>query len=125
VSSILVSPHLIDLILVFTVMEAIVIGLWHRHRSSGTTVPGAGTSGLACTVAREAGVTLETLSANRRVGPSPLARYRGIGLMLLPGIFLLMALRVALAGALWPWVPAALTAALVAHLLDLRQRWLG
>ena len=26
------------------------------------------TSGLACTAAREAGVTLETLSANRRVG---------------------------------------------------------
>lgn len=42
--------------------------------------------------------------------------------MLLPGIFLLLALRAALAGAAWPWVPAALLASLVAHLFDLRRR---
>jgi hypothetical protein len=42
--------------------------------------------------------------------------------MLLPGAFLLLALRAALADAAWPWVPAALTAALVAHLIDLASR---
>jgi hypothetical protein len=43
--------------------------------------------------------------------------------MLLPGICLLLAVRAALAGAAWPWVPMTLAAALVAHLLDLRSRW--
>jgi hypothetical protein len=74
------SPHLIDLILVFTGLEAIVLVL--------------------------------------RRGPSPIA----IALMLLPGVALLVALRASLAGAAWPWVPAALAASLVAHLLDLRGR---
>ena len=63
--------------------------------------------------------------------PTPLARRctrRGlcaaaVGLLLLSGIFLLLALRAALAGSVWPWVPAALLAALIAHLMDLRHRW--
>jgi hypothetical protein len=121
-SSILISPNLIDLILAFTVIEAIVLGRWRRHGSSGVTVPVAGTNNLACTAIgldREQ----EARSAGWRSGLSLASRYRGIGLMLLPGIFLLVALRAALAGAAWPWVPSALTAALVAHLLDLRQRW--
>ena len=50
---------------------------------------------------------------------SPLAIVR----MLLPGIFLLLALRAALAEAAWPWVPLALSAALIAHLFDLQGRW--
>ena len=45
-----------------------------------------------------------------------------IARMLLPGIFLLLALRAALAEAAWPWVPLALIAALVAHLFDLQGR---
>jgi RsiW-degrading membrane proteinase PrsW (M82 family) len=51
-------------------------------------------------------------------GPTPAVIVR----MLLPGAFLLLALRAALADAAWPWVPAALTAALVAHLIDLASR---
>jgi hypothetical protein len=43
--------------------------------------------------------------------------------MMLPGMFLLLAVRAALAGAAWPWLPAALAAALAAHLLDLAGRW--
>lgn len=42
---------------------------------------------------------------------------------LLAGACLLAALRAALAGAAWPWIAGALTAALAAHLWDLRQRW--
>ncbi len=76
----LTSPHLIDLILLFTAVEALVLGHNSHHRVA-------------------------------------------IGLMLLPGICLLLALRAALAGVAWPWTPAALTLALIAHLLDLRQRW--
>lgn len=41
---------------------------------------------------------------------------------LLPGGFLLLALRMALAGAAWPWTPVFLALALPAHLLDLRRR---
>ena len=74
------SPHLIDLIMVVTLLEAALL------------------------------LAVRALS--------PLA----IGRMLLPGIFLLLALRAALAEAAWPWVPLALTAALVAHLFDLQGR---
>ncbi|RAI33033.1 hypothetical protein [Rhodoplanes serenus] len=38
------------------------------------------------------------------------------------GACLLLAVRAALAGAAWPWVAAALLAALVAHLADLGTR---
>lgn len=83
IRTLLTSPHLIDLILAFTVLEAVVVV--------------------------------------RRRGLSPAATV----VMLLPGICLLLALRAALAGTAWPWVPAALAASLVAHLLDLRRRWSG
>ena len=43
--------------------------------------------------------------------------------MLLPGVCLMLALRAALSGIAWPFVPLALTAALIAHLTDLRGRW--
>jgi hypothetical protein len=46
-----------------------------------------------------------------------------IGRMLLPGICLLLALRAALSGLAWPFVPLSLTAALIAHLADLHARW--
>ena len=39
------------------------------------------------------------------------------------GFCMLAALRLALAGAAWPWVAAALFGSGVAHLLDLRRRW--
>lgn len=77
----LTSPHLVDLVMAFTLLEAAIL------------------------------LALRALS--------PLA----IGRMLLPGIFLLLALRAALAEAAWPWVPLALTAALAAHLFDLQGRW--
>jgi hypothetical protein len=43
--------------------------------------------------------------------------------LLLPGLFLLLALRAALASAAWPWVPVALTGALFAHVFDLWDRF--
>jgi hypothetical protein len=42
---------------------------------------------------------------------------------LLAGVFLLLALRGALVGAGWEWLGCALSAALLAHLGDLRRRW--
>ena len=42
---------------------------------------------------------------------------------LLAGGCLLLAVRLALAGAQWPWVSLWLAAALLAHLADLRSRW--
>ncbi len=52
-------------------------------------------------------------------GPTPGAITR----MILPGLFLLFALRQALAGEAWPYVPLALIAALLAHAADLYGRW--
>jgi hypothetical protein len=47
---------------------------------------------------------------------------RATARMLLPGAGLLVALRMALAGDAWPWVPAALAASLLAHIFDLWSR---
>nr|WP_294554366.1 hypothetical protein [uncultured Rhodopila sp.] len=77
----LTSPHLIDAILLLTVVEGIVLRRWRQ------------------------------VSA------------RVVWGMLLPGMFLLLALRAALAGAAWPWVPTALTGALVAHGCELWTRF--
>jgi hypothetical protein len=89
VAALLVSPHVIDAILGFTLVEAVVLWVWLRRRMPG----GA------------RGVILP------------------IGLLLLPGVCLMTAIRAALSGMAWPWVPAALAGALVAHLLDLWARW--
>lgn len=48
---------------------------------------------------------------------------RAVAALLLPGAFLVLALRFALTGAAWPLVPLALVGALAAHLWDLRGRW--
>lgn len=79
--SLLVSPHLIDLILVLTTIEALCLTIWRRRTGKGPST-----------------------------------------LLLLPGVCLMLALRAALAGASWPWVPLALTAALLCHLADLCGR---
>ena len=42
---------------------------------------------------------------------------------LLAGLGLLAAVRLALAGAAWPWLALALLAALAAHLWDMARRW--
>ena len=55
----------------------------------------------------------------RGVGP---AEFLG---NLLSGVLLLLALRLALVGASWPWMAGCLLAALLAHLLDLGRRWRG
>jgi hypothetical protein len=41
---------------------------------------------------------------------------------LLPGFFIVLALRAALVQANWSWIALALLGALVAHLVDMRQR---
>ena len=82
----LASPHLIDAILAFTLVEGTALALWRRRTGSG-------------------------------LGGGRVLR------MLLPGFCLLLALRAALAGHPLPWIPAALAAALVCHLADLRARW--
>jgi len=69
-------------------------------------------------------MVLETLAlalyhwkTGRGIAPSDLL------VNLLPGAFLLLALRSALVQAGWGWIPLCLTAALLAHLADLRRRW--
>jgi hypothetical protein len=75
------SPHLIDLILLFTALEGVILARWRKIPARTVTV------------------------------------------MLLPGLCLLLALRMAMAGAAWPWVPVALTGALVTHFFDMRERF--
>jgi hypothetical protein len=48
-----------------------------------------------------------------------------IALTFLPGVCLLLALRVALTGGPWPWVALAVTASFPFHLLDLARRRKG
>ena len=84
----LASPHLIDAILVFIALEALVLAWWHCRTHRGPPAP--------------------RLLA-----------------MLLPGLCLMLALRAATAGAVLPYVPAALAAALICHLAELRSRWRG
>ncbi len=61
------------------------------------------------------------LAVRRRLPgrPSALAVVANLG----AGLFLLLALRAALAGAGWPWLAGSLALALVAHLVDLALRW--
>jgi hypothetical protein len=85
-ATLLVSPHLIDLVLALTLLEVCGLLVWHVRTGKGP-------------------------------GPPALAG------LLLPGLCLMLGLRAALAGTAWPWVPLALTAALVAHLADLAARY--
>ena len=84
----LVSPDLIDLILVLIGIEALALMITRRGQGGSY------------------------------------GRF-DILLTLLPGAFVFLALRMALAGAAWPWVPAALAASLIAHGLDLWARLRG
>jgi len=52
-------------------------------------------------------------------GPTP----PDLAALLLPGVFLMLALRAALGGSEWPLIAACLAASLAAHLLDLQRRW--
>jgi hypothetical protein len=65
------------------------------------------------------GILLAWLHLRRGRGPAP----ADVLANLAAGLFLLLALRAALAGASWPWIAASLGAALVAHLSDLARRW--
>lgn len=47
---------------------------------------------------------------------------RGVAANLLAGLALMAGLRLALAGAAWPWIAAALAAAGIAHAVDLAGR---
>ena len=52
----------------------------------------------------------------RGLGPGP------VGAMLMPGVLLLLGLRVALAGGAWQWLAACLALAGLAHAVDLAGR---
>jgi hypothetical protein len=84
--SLLASGRLIDLILLGTLLEFLLLLLWRRRTGRG--LPAA-----------------------------------ELALNLAAGAALLLALRAALTGAGWTWIAAWLAAALLAHLLHLRQRW--
>ena len=90
------SPHFIDLIIAFTILEAVVLILLRGRQ-------GASRTGL--------------------IAPFGRSRAVDIVVMVLPGLCLMAALRAALDEAPWPWVPVALAAAFVAHLADIRRRW--
>ncbi|HEX2941224.1 MAG TPA: hypothetical protein VHO91_09265 [Rhodopila sp.] len=96
IAALVSSPHLIDLVLGFTLLEGALL-IWWRRRAITATAPEYG-----------------------RAGARPVS---DVFRLLLPGLFLMLALRAALAGAAWPWVPTALAASFIAHVIDLRGRW--
>lgn len=61
------------------------------------------------------------LAFRRRTGRGPTPR--AILGIVLPGVALVLALRLALTGAWWGWIGLVLGAAFLAHLFDLSQRW--
>jgi len=79
------SGHLVDLILVFMMLEVIALMVYRARSNRGMAL-------------------LDILLA------------------LIPGAFLLLALRAALTGMPWIWIALALTAALPSHLLDIARR---
>ena len=122
------SPHIIDLVVVLTVLEAIGLLLarqrFLRRLFLPRQRPSSGSdhdveSGIAAASPPRPVGSGETSGADGGMRPI------GIVLMLLPGLLLMLAIRAALDGAAWPWVPAALAASLLAHLADLRERWFG
>lgn len=81
----LASGRLVDLILVFMMLEVIALLIYRARSNRG----------------------MDLLD---------------IVLSLIPGAFLLLALRAALTGLPWFWIALALTAALPSHLLDIARR---
>jgi hypothetical protein len=74
---------------------------------------------LALVLLLAEGLLLTWLYRRQQLGVAPAALWP----VLAAGTCLLLALRAALTGAVWPWVPGWLSLALLAHLLDLRRRW--
>lgn len=58
---------------------------------------------------------------HRRTGLGP--SLPAVAAMLGAGLFLLLALRIALTGGAWFFMAAALAGSLVCHLVDLKSRW--
>ena len=121
------SPHIIDVVLVLTLLEAIGLllarrrfGRLFRSRSAQQLGPGHHGEGQTPATAAPRPTDLASPHSGHRA-----IRPIDIVLMLLPGLFLMLAIRAALDGAAWPWVPLSLAASLIAHLADLRGRWFG
>lgn len=74
---------------------------------------------LALTAAEAAALVAYRRATGRGVAA------RDFLLNLVSGACLMLALRLALGGAAWPWIGACLFASLLAHLADLRGRWRG
>jgi hypothetical protein len=56
---------------------------------------------------------------------APRVDLHGLALTLLSGVFLMLALRLALTGGSWMWIGCLLAAAGAWHVLDLRRRFAG
>ena len=73
---------------------------------------------LALTAVEFAALVLWRRRTGRGIAAADLA------FSLLAGVCLMLAVRAALVGAWWGWVALCLLAAGIAHLADLRRRWL-
>ena len=72
---------------------------------------------LAATIVEAAVLVVAQRRTGRGIAPDVLLPN------LLAGACLLLALRLSLGGAAWPWLALCLLAALLCHLADLRARW--
>jgi hypothetical protein len=71
---------------------------------------------LACLVIEAVALLAWRFATGRGLSP------RAVAALLLPGAFLVLALRFALTGVAWPLIAMVLVGALLAHLWDLRGR---
>jgi len=112
------SPHLIDLVLAFTCIEGFMLTAWFRRRHRSDPFQAAAITGTD-----EPNHDWLEPTSTRITTALRLSVYAEVGIMLFPGVCLMLAIRAAWVGAAWPWVPAALFGALIAHLFDLWVRW--
>ena len=127
------SGHAVDLVLLVIAVEFVFLSLRRQKPLPLADGGGAGVGGLAPAVqdmAREAPPALIQTGAASPPIPAlpPSANGKGSWLdrllALLPGVFMLLALRASLTGAPWPWIAAPLAASFPFHIADMMRRGL-
>ena len=110
------SGHAVDLVLLVIAVEFAFLSL--RRQGSPLHLDGRG--------AEASSALIQTRSATIPIPARPPSRGKGSWLdrllALLPGVFMLLALRAALTGAAWPWIAGALAASFPFHLADMARR---
>ena len=123
------SGHAVDLVLLVIALEFIFLTVRRKEPLPMAEGGGAGVGVRAPVLqdkTREAPPPLFHIRpASTPIPALPPSRGKGLvdrALALLPGVFMLLALRASLTGAPWPWIAAPLAASFPFHIADLARR---